>query len=104
MSEHNKHYDSSLEFNITMYDRLPYDRDIHLCGPENIRMRSGNVIKYYSLEDETPFFIENQDEKTNALLKKREDEILRRIEKEHEEYISEAIQEALSHSEEESNE
>ncbi len=104
MSEHNKHYDSSLEFNITMYDRLPYDRDIQLCGRENVCISSGNVIKYYSYKDETPFVIGNQDEKTSALLKKREEEILRRIKKEHEEYISEAIQEALSHSEEDGNE
>ncbi|MFU0826771.1 MAG: DUF4258 domain-containing protein [Lachnoclostridium sp.] len=32
----------------SIYDNMPYHRDINLCGPDKIGLVSGNVIKYYS--------------------------------------------------------
>lgn len=40
-------YDTSLELNTSMYDKIPYERDISLCSQENLKIQSGNVIKYY---------------------------------------------------------
>jgi hypothetical protein len=40
-------YDSTLEDNLSMYDRLPYCRDSDLCNKEALALISGNVIKYY---------------------------------------------------------
>ena len=36
-----------------MYDKLPYKKDIDLCGPDKIAMESGNVIKFfrYTIKD-----------------------------------------------------
>ncbi len=40
-------YEYILDTNATMYDKLPYKRDIALCGPDSLVLVSGNVIKYY---------------------------------------------------------
>jgi hypothetical protein len=40
-------YDASLENNFSLYDNLPYYRDISICNQSNICLISGNVIKYY---------------------------------------------------------
>ncbi len=40
-------YDTALENNFDMYDRMPYIRDIEICRNEHIGMISGNIIKYY---------------------------------------------------------
>lgn len=31
-----KMYDATLEDNLTMYDKLPYNRDYDICGPGKI--------------------------------------------------------------------
>lgn len=40
-------YDTSLEIKFSMYDKMPYCRDILLCNKDKIGLLSGNVIKYY---------------------------------------------------------
>ena len=34
-----------------MYSHLPYVKDINLCTPEMVRLQSGNLIKYYSIDN-----------------------------------------------------
>ena len=101
ISVQNKHYDSSLEYNVSIYDHLPYVRDDNICGADQIGINSGNVVKFYCLEKEEPCVISNQEELIKACIKKKEDEILKQIQEEHDEYIQEAIDEALRHTVEE---
>lgn len=42
-----KPFDSSLREDYSMYDNLPYEKDVDLCGPDKIALESGNLIKYY---------------------------------------------------------
>lgn len=37
-------YDVHLDYQITMYDQLPYKRNADLCGEQNIAMYSGHII------------------------------------------------------------
>lgn len=55
-------YDHKLDDNLTMYDKLPYNRDISLCGAGSVRMESGNLVKYYSYEIKESKNIENHDD------------------------------------------
>lgn len=63
-------YDKSLEDNMTMYDNQPYKRDYELCNTNNVRLVSGNVMKYYTFQynRETPYLVNTQDEKTEKML------------------------------------
>ena len=54
-------YDASLENNLSMYDKLPYKRDIDLCNASSIAMESGNLIKYYRCAKAEDVEIKNQD-------------------------------------------
>lgn len=40
-------FDSSVNEDFSMYDKLPYKKDIDLCGPDKIALESGNVIKFF---------------------------------------------------------
>lgn len=40
-------FDSSANEDFSMYDKLPYKKDMDLCGPDKIAMESGNVIKFF---------------------------------------------------------
>ena len=40
-------YDTALDFHITMYDNLPYQRDSDYCNAEKLGLISGQVIKFY---------------------------------------------------------
>jgi hypothetical protein len=40
-------YDTALEENMPMYDNLPYVCDVALCSRDNIKIESGNIIKFY---------------------------------------------------------
>ncbi len=95
-SEYNNKYDASLEFNVLMYDKLPYIKDNNICGPDKIQLFSGNVIKYYSFFQDEPVCIKNQDEKTQAYIWQKEKEIMKEINQEHDDYIADAIKEGLS--------
>ncbi len=92
----NKHYDASLEYNVSLYDRLPYIRDEDVCGAEKVALTSGNVVKNYSFKDDSPCVISNHDEQTKAYLYKLEQEILKGIQKEHDDYVNEAIKTGLT--------
>lgn len=50
-----RHYDNSLENNLSMYDHMPYYRDENLCNQSTIALESGNVIKYYRVKLLDPF-------------------------------------------------
>ncbi len=40
-------FDHTLSENFSMYQSLPYTRDITLITEHSIRLESGNVYKYY---------------------------------------------------------
>ena len=62
-------YDVHLDYQITMYDQLPYKRNADLCGEQNIAMYSGHVIKYYMCDNkEKQFAVDNYDEQIKAIL------------------------------------
>lgn len=66
-------YDVHLDYQITMYDQLPYKRNADLCGEQNIAMYSGHVIKYYMCDNkEKQFAVDNHDEQIKAILAKIE--------------------------------
>lgn len=55
-------YDTALDFHITMYDELPYQRDSDYCGREQIMMHSKKLMKYYVYMYEDVSVIDNGDE------------------------------------------
>ena len=62
-------YDVHLDYQITMYDQLPYKRNSDLCGEQHIAMYSGHVIKYYMCDnDNDDFEINNHDDEIKARL------------------------------------
>ena len=66
-------YDVHLDYQITMYDQLPYKRNADLCGEQNIAMYSGHVIKYYMCDNkEKQFAVDNHHEQIKAILAKIE--------------------------------
>ena len=66
-------YDVHLDYQITMYDQLPYKRNADLCGEQNIAMYSGHVIKYYMCDNkEKQFAVDNHDEQIKADVYKRQ--------------------------------
>ena len=65
-SKKNKHYDTSLEYRVSMYDRMPYNRDESICGTDKIAICSGNVLKSYSINQGAPCIIDNQNKTIKA--------------------------------------
>lgn len=62
-------YDEALDFHITMYDNLPYERDSDFCGVQQIAMYSGHIIKYYlCLNEEEAFEVNNHDDEIEEIL------------------------------------
>lgn len=62
-SEAEKPYDTTLEDNISMYDKLPYKRNEDLCNVSTLALNSGNLVKFYRCTDtEEAKEIKNQDE------------------------------------------
>lgn len=55
-------YDSTLEENMSMYDKLPYKRNIDMCNASTLALESGNLIKYYRCTQVDPVEIATQDE------------------------------------------
>lgn len=74
-------YDISLEDDMNMYDNQPYSKDPDLCNTNNVRLVSGNVIKYYQseLNSNNPYIIETHDEevkeKIEQMRKEQEESI-----------------------------
>lgn len=60
-------YDTTLEENISLYDRLPYKRNEDLCNASTLALESGNLIKYYRCTQIEPVEIETQDEHFSAI-------------------------------------
>ena len=46
-------YETGLDYPITMYDHLPYQRDSDYCNAEKIGLSTGKIIKYYLCNNET---------------------------------------------------
>ena len=62
-------YETGLDYPITMYDHLPYQRDSDYCNAEKIGMSTGKVIKYYLCNNEAePLTINNHDDEIDELL------------------------------------
>lgn len=59
LAGHLRPYDAAGEYNLTMYDHLPYDRDLSLCNSDAIMMESGNIIKYYRCAMKEPYTIDH---------------------------------------------
>jgi len=60
-----------------MYTHLPYVKDITLCTPETIRLVSGNVIKYYTVDTKETITIDTNAE-SDRLTQKSHDEVARK--------------------------
>ena len=60
-----------------MYTHLPYVKDISLCTPETIRLVSGNVIKYYTVEQKDPVTVDSNAE-SDRLTQLSHDEVARK--------------------------
>lgn len=62
-------YDTALDFHVTMYDKLPYQRDSDYCNVEKIAMNSGKVIKYFLyMNQPEAVLIDNKDEEFEQFL------------------------------------
>ena len=64
-------YDTALDFHVTMYDKLPYQRDSDYCNVEKLALVSGRVIKYYLyINQPESFSINNKDDEIEDILAK----------------------------------
>ncbi|RKI44222.1 hypothetical protein D7V86_03810 [bacterium D16-51] len=65
-------YDTALDFHVTMYDNLPYERDSDYCNIEKLALVSGHVIKFYLYYYNQPdtFTIDNKDDRIEEILAK----------------------------------
>lgn len=62
-------YDTALDFHVTMYDKLPYQRDSDYCNIEKVAMSSGKVIKYFLyMNQPEAVIIDNKDEEFKQFL------------------------------------
>ncbi|MCI8377554.1 MAG: hypothetical protein HFH72_03435 [Lachnospiraceae bacterium] len=62
-------YDTALDFHVTMYDNLPYERDSDYCNIEKVALVSGRVIKFYLCLNQQEFFsIDNKDDVIEDIL------------------------------------
>lgn len=62
-------YDGSLDHPISMYDRLPYQRDSDYCNAEKLTLVSGMIIKYYlCLNQIEACPINNHDDEIESIL------------------------------------
>lgn len=62
-------YDTALDFHVTMYDNLPYQRDSDYCNIEKVAMTSGRVIKFYLyMNQPEPAIINNKDDEMEQYL------------------------------------
>ncbi len=61
-------YDTALDFHITMYDELPYQRDADYCGREQIMMHSKKLLKCYMYMFEDVSIIDNGDDNMESYL------------------------------------
>lgn len=55
-------FDTSTGEDYSMYDKLPYKKNIDLCGPDKIAMESGNVIKFYQFTIQDTYQLTGMDD------------------------------------------
>lgn len=60
-------YDTALDFHVSMYDELPYQRDSDYCNREKLTLHSSSLMKLYMFENEASI-IDNGDEHMEAYL------------------------------------
>ncbi len=63
-------FDAANRDDFSMYNKLPYYRDIDLCTPEMITFVTGNVIKYFQYNVQSAFALSGID--NLAILKIKE--------------------------------
>ena len=51
-------FDHSYESDLKMYDNLPYQRDLSVCGWEQPQLQSGNIVKFYQYTMAKPQIIQ----------------------------------------------
>lgn len=61
-------YDATLEENMSMYDKLPYKRNIDMCNASTLALISGNLVKFYRCTYDEPREIDTQDSKFDAIV------------------------------------
>lgn len=61
-------YDTTLEENMSMYDKLPYKRDEDMCNASTLALETGNLIKYYRCAEADSIEIKTQDEHFSAIV------------------------------------
>ena len=62
-------YDTALDFHVTMYDNLPYQRDSDYCNEQKRALVSGRVIKFYLyMCQPEKFLIDNKDDQIEEIL------------------------------------
>ena len=49
-----KPFDITFDEDASMYDNMPYVRDISLCNKESVRTESGNIFKFYTYTFKEP--------------------------------------------------
>jgi hypothetical protein len=54
-----KPYDESMWENWSMYDNLPYIRDLDLRADKTLAIESGNVIKSYRCQIKEPYEVKH---------------------------------------------
>ncbi len=64
-------YDTALDFHVTMYDNIPYQRDSDYCNVEKLALVSGKVIKFYFCNNQLEAVtINNRDDEIEEILEK----------------------------------
>ncbi len=64
-------YDGALEYGITMYDNLPYQRNSDVCNASTLALYSGHIIKYYLCNNQSEAFsIDNRDDQIEEILQR----------------------------------
>ncbi|MCR5792741.1 MAG: hypothetical protein K6G65_06200 [Lachnospiraceae bacterium] len=69
-------FDQSLNFDASMYDNLPYKRDITLCNADTVALWSGNIFKFFRCTEAEPILLDDVDararEKITEFMQKEE--------------------------------
>lgn len=64
-------YEATLDYPISMYDNLPYERNSDFCNAEHIGLTCGKIVKYYlCLNHQEEFQVNNHDDEIQEILAK----------------------------------
>lgn len=62
-------YDTALDYHVTMYDKLPYERDSDYCNVEKVALNSGKVLKFFlCMYQPESILIDNKDKEIEQYL------------------------------------